>query len=75
MSRPGEMSDLLRAAFPRDPHDMTVCAYDGRYRHRSHALCAGCWAELPSALKQEYRRIGSLTKRAEWILAHRPVSA
>jgi hypothetical protein len=77
MSRPGEMSELLRAAFPRDRGGAgdPVCAWDGRPRVRTHALCRLCWSLLPSTLRQEYRRIGSLTKRAEWILAHRPTSS
>lgn len=77
MSRPGEMSELLRAAFPRadDGEGEPICAYDGRPRHRTHALCPACWAALGSQLRQEYRRIASLTRRAQWILAHRPVTA
>lgn len=77
MSRPGEMSEIIRAAFPRAGRDGTgdpLCAYCGSGRHRTHALCAECWSALGSQLRQEYRRIGSLTKRAEWILAHRPTS-
>jgi hypothetical protein len=71
MSRPGEMSELLRAAFPRD-EGRHFCAWCAADRHRNHALCPSCWSAIGSQLRQEYRRIGSLTRRAEWILAHRP---
>jgi len=68
------MSELLRAAFPHDAIDVEqpVCCYCGDYRVRTHALCKVCWSALGSQLRQEYRRIASLTKRAQWILAHRP---
>lgn len=72
LSRPGEMTELLREAFPRDTSNATVCRGCEKPRNRVHALCARCWRDrLTADQRRDYRRTEGLAERAalliEWI--------
>jgi hypothetical protein len=72
MSRPGELSVLLRAAFPRDDHNVSCCSWCGAFRIARHALCKSCWSGIGRDHRALYMALRSLEARAHWILDNAP---
>lgn len=61
--------ELLEQAFPAEHGAaMGTCAWCGRPRKRSHALCGSCWGSLPIRERSEYLGL-DLMDRARWIVA------
>lgn len=64
--------ELLELAFPAERGAVDgSCAWCGRRRVRSHALCRSCWLGLSPRERSDYLGLDFLD-RARWIVARRP---
>jgi ribosomal protein S14 len=67
--------ELLELAFPAEHGAVDgSCAWCGRKRVRSHALCRDCWRGLTPRQRADYLGL-DLLDRARWIIAGAPPEA